>query len=732
MTHDLHYDVNCLISQTRTYSQAMKITPLLALCTASVLHVSHAQEIAFYFVHDAASRGDKDALLSLIEQEQDIDTVDDDGNTPLGLACLAGHEEIAEILIKEGANIHHKNERGNNILMAAFHGKSEKLARRLLDLGADYRDSDVITGAAMSGMSSLLEFFIKEGVPLPLEDGVSVALALAAQEGHTDCVKILLEAGASAMNQENTEFRNMSLGLACLKGHADVVKLLLEAGADPNIPAGFEGKLPFSPLFLASQEGFLDCVKLLMEHGAQPDLDANGLTALFMACHKSHAEVAFHLLAHGASAKKAPLAIIACVEMDQDEPRLLQALLASGADVNTVNRANNSALHKAAFHGHRAILRLLLEKGAKQHRNKDGQTPLEIAQERKHEGCVLLLQQGPDAKLPPKKTPPALRPQDQALLDLVKKGGSLADLQALLAQGADVNALDDKSVSVLMHACENCDDALVQELLKKGADIFHINKWGSSALTYSISSKKPALVQQFLNAGLKIRQSRHHEVACLEAACTAGNVELLRELFAQGIAYPRHSDDSLLVYSLNHPAELMQVLIENGADLNIPLFGDMPTFGATSLLAFLSMVGKAEHVAAILQAGERDQGDTIETSPLALALMKKHSDIARMLILADFDKNWRIKDASPLAIACAAQDKANILLLLERGAKPEMPEWKPGDPTLLMNFCTLGDLDIVKALIKAGADLNAKDAEGKTARDLATPQVAEYLDSLKK
>ena len=55
----------------------------------------------------------------------------------------------------------------------------------------------------------------------------------AAQEGHVEIVKILLERGANP-NAEDDAGRT-PLHDAAFKGHVEIVKLLLERGADPWI-----------------------------------------------------------------------------------------------------------------------------------------------------------------------------------------------------------------------------------------------------------------------------------------------------------------------------------------------------------------------------------------------------------------------------------------------------------------------------------------------------------------
>ncbi len=56
------------------------------------------------------------------------------------------------------------------------------------------------------------------------------------------------------------------LHVAIDKENTECVKLLLEAGADPNATDNDA----YTPLYLAAREGNVECTKLLLEAGADP------------------------------------------------------------------------------------------------------------------------------------------------------------------------------------------------------------------------------------------------------------------------------------------------------------------------------------------------------------------------------------------------------------------------------------------------------------------------------
>ena len=128
------------------------------------------------------------------------------------------------------------------------------------------------------------------GVAKPTPD----ALAEAAFAENKAKVVELLKNGADATLQ-NT--RGVSaLGVACQNGNSDIVRLLLEAGANPESHSGGE-----PVLIIAARTGNPDSLKLLLDKGAKPNAKGRGSqTALMWAAAEGHNEAVTLLLKAGA------------------------------------------------------------------------------------------------------------------------------------------------------------------------------------------------------------------------------------------------------------------------------------------------------------------------------------------------------------------------------------------------------------------------------------------------
>lgn len=111
------------------------------------------------------------------------------------------------------------------------------------------------------------------------------ALVLAAKEGYTDCVKLLLEAGAKVdgVGQGNNSLT--PIWMATYAGNVECVRLLIQAGANLNT------KYPETPLYIAAREGRTGCLQLLIEAGSDLEVrNSQGQTPLCIACRENHIE----------------------------------------------------------------------------------------------------------------------------------------------------------------------------------------------------------------------------------------------------------------------------------------------------------------------------------------------------------------------------------------------------------------------------------------------------------
>ena len=82
-------------------------------------------------IHDAAHKGNIEAVKKHLAAGTDVDAKTRFGDTPLHYAANQGHKEIAELLIAKGADVNAKNNYGKTPLDAArFHLETADLLRK--------------------------------------------------------------------------------------------------------------------------------------------------------------------------------------------------------------------------------------------------------------------------------------------------------------------------------------------------------------------------------------------------------------------------------------------------------------------------------------------------------------------------------------------------------------------------------------------------------------------------
>lgn len=150
---------------------------------------------------EACQFGDIDAIRSAISSGTRFNCMNDAGQTPIHIAVHYGHIHIVHCLVEMRADVNQISEFGLSPLhMAICHGNPE-IVKYLITSGAnvydvDLRGTSALQIAVLYGHRELVSDLIQPDVINRIDRCGNTPINLAADEGHIDVMRLLIEKGA--------------------------------------------------------------------------------------------------------------------------------------------------------------------------------------------------------------------------------------------------------------------------------------------------------------------------------------------------------------------------------------------------------------------------------------------------------------------------------------------------------------------------------------------------------
>lgn len=398
--------------------------------------------------------------------------------------------------------------------------------------------------------------------------------------------------------------------------------------------------------------------------------------------------LALLLLAATIAARIAPESPVADAAMRRDAAAV-KLLLKQGADVNAAQGDGMTALHWAALHNDVELARMLLYAGARlDAATRNGTyTPLHVA----------------------------------------ARNGSAAVAKALLDAGANANAVTTSGGATPLHlAAAQGNSETIAALLDHGAQVNAKElAWGQTPLMWAAAYNRVAALKLLVARGADVKMtSKVEDIPARERADRAANQLRQRRIAAlkaaeqpprpapvvqQTAAVPARDSAAVRADSARaarRPADSTARRPPAGADgsrLDSTSaargglgYGDLVgNKGGLTPLLFAARQGYIESVLALLDAGadinQVSAGD--HTSPLLMATINGHFDLAKLLLE---------RGADPKLASDAGATPLYATINVQWAAKSLYPQ-----PTAQKQQKTTY-LELMEALIKAGADVNAR------------------------
>jgi ankyrin repeat protein len=522
---------------------------------------------------------------------------------------MHGHLDVVKLLLEHGARPMYRSPSGRTRKgTTAVHEASETGRTQILKVLLEQPTADPNSAIGCIGMTPLY---------------------IACANGHTNCVKLLLENGAiNYRKHERSQGVDTPLLIACTYDYTDIVRLLLQNTASNINDSDTAGR---SPLFIAVKVRNLNVVRLLLEYNADINQAEYHFcnTPMHEAVKRERLDIVQELLRGGALLKQnhfneTPL----CIAIEKGNTQIVRTIIHSiGSHVIFGTSSGSEGNHNRR----------------QQQQQQSQQRQQQLLQRRGplHYACSFL-----NAKIN---------------LNMIKL---LHDL------GADVNQRDMTDTSratplLICSRCSNCNNRtyetnhddnnddnnnsnssrckakVAEYLIQRGADVYLADNFGRTPLHKAAQSGCVNMVHLLLRTRAKHRIDQtdmyratplHFAVMGCFSSSLNPNAARIVEILIHKEANVNHQDvngmSSLHIASRKGAVDIVDVLLQHGADVNVTMLD-----------------GK---------------------SPLHVAVEAGHLDVVKLLVRHSTSIDQRdVRGWTPLAIACAHNNPDIVQCLME-------------------------------------------------------------------
>jgi ankyrin len=682
---------------------------------------------------------------------------------------LAGHRDIAEILVKHGAQVNIQSPAGFTPLYMAAQENNAEVVKFLLDHGADQH---IATQDGFTPMSIAVQQGHQTVVTLLMDNDESShrrvklpALHVAAKRDDVRAATLLLQAELPARQRTskisssvNLMAKNgfTALHMAAHHGSINVAELLIKCGADVNLKA----QNGVSALHVASKWGRADVVALLADSNADIECQTRDLlTPLHCAARSGQDSTTTVLLNHGASlaakTKNGLTPLHMAVQGDHVETARL--ILDAGADINDISMDYLTALHVAAHCGNVRVAELLLKyKCTVEPRALNGFTPLHVACKKNRIKIIeLLLRYGANIDCTSESglTPlhvsafvghqtivsyllengaqPELRTvREETAVHVAARARQCDIMRLLLRHGAQVDARAKEQQSALHISSKLGDVDTVRVLLEYGASCDLATRDLYTPLHVAVKEGHDDLVTLLLEHGAKLNLKTKKGFTVLHIAAKYGHVTTMRLLVHAKNVNPDIEGTNgltpLHIATHYNNLDVILVLLENNAS---------PHCVAKNGYTPLHIAAKMNRIDIAKVLLRYEAKATAESrngfTPLHLAAQEGHSEMILLLLgpAGKANVGSRAKNGLTAMHLAAQEDQVQVAEILVTHHSDIDPQTKAGY-TPLHTACHFGQLNMVQFLLNHQANVNITTEASYTALHIAAQQGQEQIVDL--
>lgn len=281
-------------------------------------------------------------------------------------------------------------------------------------------------------------------------------------------------------------------------------------------------------------------------------------------------------------------------------------------------------------------------------------------------------------------------------------------VRVLVAHGADVNLLDRRRRSVLERGVMGGHEETVRFLVDNGAHLSESNSFVEMAIAGDVAS-----LEVMIRQGIPVDSRVEESLTALHCAVVAGRIPTAELLLRNGANVGAEADNGRTPLHLaasggNH--QTVTLLLAAGADPNA-----VDSSGLTPLMC-AAWMGREAVVAPLVKAGARLDATGREAGFTALHLAATapgREHVVTALLQAGADPNVADANGRTALHQAAIHGAVGVARVLIQGGAAMIPD-SNGTTPLMSAILSTSRSEIVRFLVEAGADVNARDKYGRT------------------
>lgn len=490
-------------------------------------------------VANAFKRGDPRLTSRLVKKKTNLKKVFKDGKTLMHFAAMSNLPNGVEFLFTKGMNPNVMDKYKRSPMFYALAKGNYEIAEIFLKNGADINISNengetfLHYFAAINDVKTM-EFLIDHKISMDEMDmNHMTPFEIAAQKGHVEAIDLLINKGALFMTQRSF---TTPAHICAKTDNAELIKKFLGLGLEID----FKDEYGETMLHCAAKSGSLSVIAFLVNKNADVNaLDDNGNTPLALSFFNNYEYAAKLLLDSKAdpntkNSKGYPL-MFWCLKADRKD--FFKMLMTRGADINILDENSNNLLIEAIIQSKNDWIPILIQnKINKDYVDAKGKTALIYACEKSNEDALKQLI-GIDVDVNYKC------PDGRTALSILADNDKTAMMKLLIEKKADITVELPDGTTPIENVSERSLIPVLESCLKMRYDINRIVDGENTHLLMAVFEKRPGLVSFLLKNKANTEIGDIHKRTPLYHAALMSEYEIAHILMMNGANPNAQCDD---------------------------------------------------------------------------------------------------------------------------------------------------------------------------------------------